>query len=106
MSKFKEPVFLIAGDTYTKLALEVRVRCLLHQAQLGVELDTPDQAFMLDVLRRHPEAESKIGAGIRAIRITTSQWGNRCFEAMRVDGTSVEFSYLKCLKQKRERARG
>lgn len=98
--------FVIAGEKLTKLALEVRVRGLLHQAQLGVELDASDQAFMTDLLRRHPEAEKKIGPGIRAVRVTTSKYGNRCFEAIRVDGTSTDFSYLKCLKQKRERARG
>lgn len=102
----KESTFLLAGDTYTKLAVELRVKNILHESHLGVELDAHAQAFMMDLLRRHPEAEKKIGTGIRAIRITNSKYGNRCFEAIRVDGTSTDFSYLKCLKQKRERARG
>lgn len=98
--------FAIAGETYTRLALELRLRQILHDSQLGVEFDAPLHKFMLEILSRHPEAEQKVGPGVRAIRITTSKYGNRCFEVLRVDGTSAEFSYIKCLKRKRESARG
>jgi hypothetical protein len=102
----KGDAFLVSGETYTRIALELRLRQILHDSTIGVELDEPLYRFMLEILKRHPEAGQKIGVGIRAIRITSSKYGNRCFEALRVDGTSAEFSYIKCLKRKREGARG
>lgn len=98
--------FVVIGESYTRLALELRLRQILHDSDLGVELDRPLQEFMADILQRHPEAAQKIGPGVRAIRVTTSKYGNRCFEVLRVDETSAEFSYLKCLKRKRENASG
>lgn len=98
--------FTVSGEMYTRLALELRLRQILHDSPLGVEFDPPLHEFMVEILKGHPEAAKKAGLGVRAIRTTTSKYGNRCFEVLRVDGTSAEFSYIKCLKRKRESARG
>lgn len=89
----------VAGQTFeTKKALEERLKAMLHGAPIGVELDEPDHSFLLCVLFRHREAVEKIGPGVRAFRVTTSKYRNRCFEILRVDGTAQEFSYLKCVR--------
>jgi hypothetical protein len=90
---------VVAGETFaTKKALEERLKAMLHAAAPGVELDEPEHSFLLCVLFRHPDAVEKIGCGVRAFRVGTSKYGNRCFEAVRTDGTWTEFSYLKCAK--------
>lgn len=90
---------VVAGESFaTKKALEEKLKAILHAAMPGVEMDEPQHSFLLCVLFRHPEAVKKIGPGVRAFRVTTSKYGNRCFEAVQVDGTWTEFSYLKCAR--------
>lgn len=90
---------VVAGESFTtKKALEEKLKAILHAAKPGVELDEPQHSFLLYVLFRHPDAIQKIGPGVRAFRVTTSKYGNRCFEAVRTDGTWTEFSYLKCAR--------
>lgn len=96
--------FLVAGDTYTRLALEVRLRQILRNSSIGIELGEEETEFLKGVLALHAEAERKIGAGVRAFRVTASKYGSRCFEVLRVDGTSAEFSYIKCLRKKKGEA--
>jgi hypothetical protein len=62
---------------------------------------------MLDLLSRHPYCEEKIGAGIQSIWSQPNEYweNNRCFYLTRVDGTEIDFSFVKCLasyKVKRE----
>lgn len=83
----------------TKKELLSKLRGMLHAAALGVELDEPEHGFLLELVQRHPEAQKKIGPGIRAFRVTTSEYRNRCFEVIRVDGTTTDFSYMKCVTE-------
>jgi len=86
----------------TKKELLARIKGMLHAATLGVELDPPEHVFLLELVKRHPEGERKIGPGVKAFRVTTSEYGNRCFEVIRVDGTETDFSYLKCVTEPSE----
>lgn len=90
---------VVAGETFvTKKALEEKLRALLYAAPLGVELDEPAHSFLLCVLFRHPEALKKIGLGVKAFRVTTSEYKNRCFEVIRVDGSYTDFSIMSCAR--------
>jgi hypothetical protein len=90
---------VVAAQTFkTKKAFEEKLRSILHAAEPGVEFGEPEHSFLLCVLFRHPDAVQKIGCGVRAFRVTTSKYGNRCFEAVRTDATWAEFSYLKCAR--------
>lgn len=92
-------MIVVCGQVFkTKKALEEKLKSMLHAAIPGVELDEPEHSFLLCALFRHPDALYKIGSGVRAFRVTTTEYKNRCFEAIRVDGTSVEFSYMKCAR--------
>jgi uncharacterized protein DUF3223 len=94
----REPVE-VGGETFpTKGALEERLQGMLHAAEPGVEFDEPEHGFLLCVLFRHPDAVEKIGPGVRAFRVTTTQYKNRCFEVVRVDGSGAEFSYARCVR--------
>ena len=90
---------VICGKTFeTKKALEEKLKRILHEAIPGVEFDEPEHSFLLCVLFRHPQAVEKIGPGVRAFRVTTTKYKNRCFEAVRVDGSNMEFSYASCAR--------
>src|SRR5690606_20347661 len=70
---------------------------------IGDELDPGDTAFMHDVLLRHPRAEQKIGCGVDTITITRLEeygWRHKVFLIMRLDGTTTDFSWRKCLRVK------
>jgi hypothetical protein len=90
---------VVFGQSFkTKKALEEKLRSMLHTAPLGVEFDEPEHSFLLCVLFRHPDVLKKIGRGVKAFRVTTSEYKNRCFEVVRVDGTYEEFSYPRCAR--------
>jgi DNA-directed RNA polymerase-4 subunit 1 len=90
---------VVAAQTFkTKKALEEKLRAMLYAAPLGVELDEPEHSFLLCVLFRHPEALKKVGCGVKAFRVTTTEYKNRCFEVIRTDGSYEEFSYPRCVK--------
>ena len=49
--------------------------------------------------RAHPEAEKKIGAGVKTFQIRNHpEHDTRCYMVMRVDGTCEDFSYRKCVE--------
>lgn len=83
----------------TKKDLLAKLKGMLHAAELGVELGEPEHSFLMEMLKRHPEGKKKVGPGVRAFRVTTSEYKNRCFEVIRVDGTETDFSYTKCVTE-------
>lgn len=60
-------------------------------------LDADDFLFVCDVLKQHPRAKSKIGAGVASIRVIPGLYGSWAFQLVRVDGSTTDFSYRKCL---------
>ncbi|MEV0650582.1 DCL family protein [Phytomonospora sp. NPDC050363] len=68
---------------------------------LGQRVDDPDDiAFIHDLVALHPEAEEKIGAGIKGFVVRVNEngfGGTRCFYVERVDGSSAEFSFPLCI---------
>src|SRR5262245_21327885 len=84
----------------TKKSLLEKIRKMLHAAPMGVELDEPHHGFLLELLKRHPEKEKKEGVGVRAFRVTTSEYKNRCFEIIRTDGSTTDFSFMKCVTER------
>ena len=67
---------------------------------LDTPLGPPYHGQLCDLVGHHPGRDEKVGAGISHFTVSLSQWGNREFHLHRVDGTSVNFSYTKCLEPK------
>lgn len=65
----------------------------------GVPLRGGDLDFAVGLLRQHPRAGQKAGAGIAAIVVHRYVTGSRCFFVIRPDGGAVDFSVRKCLGQ-------
>jgi hypothetical protein len=58
-----------------------------------------DNAFLRELLARHPRAAEKIGVGVSHFVVTTDAvWHKtRGFVIVRTDGSSTDFSFMKCL---------
>ena len=93
-------VFWIGNRRYpTKTAAGDAVRAVLHAHPRGTELAGEEYDLVRDLLDLHPEAQDKIGVGVAGIRIGTPQNGpHPCFEIVRTNGSTIDFSYLTCLK--------
>ena len=88
----------IVADKYfrSQKELENYIKNILHKYNLNEFLDEYDFEFMMDLLVRHPKADEKIGCGIDGIRVVP-EWGNRRFDILRLDDSSIDFSPKKCL---------
>jgi len=74
-----------------KKDMATRCRELLHKEALS----DGDKEFLKTVLRMHPRAADKIGCGIKDFYI-----GNGCFWVTRLDNSTTDFSYTKCINGK------
>lgn len=75
----------------TKKAMLATVGSWLKNEQ--VEFDA-----LHDLIERHPDADQKIGCGIAQFKIGAGAYGGKCFHLVRVDGSSTDFSYRKCVQ--------
>lgn len=86
-------------DTHkTKTARRTLTKTILN----GVTVDTPiagdDLAVVLGILAGHPSAAEKVGVGITSIHVELGYMGTKGFHITRTDGSTTDFSYLKCLR--------
>lgn len=83
----------------TKVAQRQRAQDILKRYDFGQSLQGDDLAFMLTLLRQHPRAQEKIGVGIASIEIRRHPVyrTSKVPTLVRLDGSSIDFSYQKCL---------
>ena len=61
-------------------------------------LNSDEQAFILDLLEYHPHARKKKHGGIDRVIVGLPEYGyGSCFRLVRPDGSEVDFSYKKCV---------
>ncbi|MFB7676918.1 DCL family protein [Kitasatospora purpeofusca] len=94
------PVFRIGSRQYrTKGEAEKAVQAVLHGHPVGTVLCGEDFDLVRDLLDMHHEASDKVGAGVADIRIAPPLIGRfPGFEVVRLDGSTIDFSYRTCLK--------
>jgi hypothetical protein len=56
-----------------------------------------DDVYLRELIKHHPEAETKIADGISYFFIDLEEGGTHCFYIMHPDGTDIDFSYKKCV---------
>lgn len=83
----------------TKVAKVERAQAILNGATLDIDLAGDDLAVVLGILAHHPSVAQKVGAGVASIHVSPAKMGSRCFRIVRVDGTTTDFSYIKCLRK-------
>jgi len=60
-------------------------------------LNDSDFNDVLNLLKIHPNAQEKIGIGIKEIIVDETRYKTKCFNAIRFDSSSEIFSYIKCI---------
>lgn len=70
---------------------------MLNRYKAGQAVSDADAAELECLLGSHPEAADKIGCGVAGFRVRKAAHGTICFEVMRADGTSTDFSLGSCI---------
>lgn len=71
------------------------------KAAEGGAISEEGQKFVLDLLQAHADPKSKEGPGVKAVKVGCNPEfpDTKCFVLERVDGSEVDFSYLKCVRR-------
>lgn len=75
------------------------IRSIVAKYQNDRPIDKTDFDFVFDLLRNHPNAEAKIGAGVASIVVRRNPIypATRGFYLYRIDGSSTDFSWVECV---------
>ncbi|KAJ0983740.1 hypothetical protein J5N97_002096 [Dioscorea zingiberensis] len=78
-----------------------RIRKILHDSSDGGRLSADDQKFVVEnVFKHHPDKQAKVTDEIDYLMVDKHKnfQDSRCFYVVSSDGSSVDFSYLKCME--------
>jgi hypothetical protein len=71
---------------------------MLNRYRDGEEISQDDDVILFELLQRHPEADEKIGEGVKCFyRSKSIIHPTSCFHIVRTDGTCTDFSYVSCI---------
>ena len=92
--------YTIAGTLFpTQTLLRAHIQRILHGHEPGIDLPIGPLRFLRDLLELHPDADRKIGIGVRWMTVEIGKRGTREFWLERPDRTRTEWSYEKCLRK-------
>lgn len=100
--------YLVGGLRFkTQKQLKEYVRWILHAAPSGEPLNDRSLAFMNELLSLHPQADQKIGSGVKAMVVRQNPVfrDTRGFWIIRTDGSETDFSFLECISASNHRAK-
>ncbi|ESQ29076.1 hypothetical protein EUTSA_v10023214mg [Eutrema salsugineum] len=87
---------ILTWDGIEKLSRSLKR--ILYNYEIDAPLNEKDERHLMMALLFHPNRDEKIGPGFQGIKVANSKHGNaRCFEVVRTDGTTEDFSYHKCV---------
>lgn len=75
-------------------------QAILYRYEIGVPIPDPDATQLRWLLDRHPEAAIKIGVGIAHFSVRSALFNTRCFEVVRTNGETTDFSFGGCIDGK------
>ena len=81
----------------SKNEVTVFFRAMLGRYRDEQDLDEPDSQLLRDLLERHPDAQQKIGVGIKRFFKRRADQGTSCFWLEREGGSTTDFSYMTCV---------
>ena len=88
----------IAGIEYaTKKDAIAHFRAMLNRYDIGDKVSAADQAELHDLIKRHPEAETRIGIGVESFNVRDGGYNTQCFSITRPDGTTRNFAFRDCI---------
>ena len=72
------------------------LKAMLDRYDIGDRVGAADAAILAAALALHPEADAKIGSGIKDFSVRSADFSSKCFWVNRTDGTTEKFSYKAC----------
>jgi len=81
---------------YKKDAL-LHFKNILNSYDCGEILKDDDLDDVINLLEQHEKSQEKIGLGIKEIKVDEVRYNTKCFHIVRVDLSTVVFSYTKCI---------
>lgn len=72
-------------------------KTILNSYEFEEILNKNDFVEVLALLDTHPRIKEKIGVGIEIIKISKAKYNNKCFEIIRIDGSTQHFSYVRLI---------
>jgi hypothetical protein len=72
------------------------LNAILKTYDVGDRVGEQDATVLRIALAMHPDAQERIGAGIKDFSVRSADFGTKCFWVNRVDGTTAKFSHRKC----------
>lgn len=85
----------------TKSSAYEHFRQMLYSHQVGSSIPEPDTTELMWLLERHPEVDDKLGCGVDHFSVRDALYGTRCFEIVRKDGSTTDFSFKSCIEGRR-----
>jgi len=91
-----------------KITKEEVQRILYSFANLKIDKGSAEHNTLFELLGRHPDVSKKVGAGVDYFFVQQSKWKKNQFNFMiqRVDGTTTDFSFIKCLNPTNKNSKG
>jgi hypothetical protein len=83
-----------------KITTEKDIQNILYSfANKNIDKNSVEHNVLFDVLKRHPNVVEKIGDGVDYFYVQRSKWKTNQYNFMirRIDGSSTDFSFKKCL---------
>ena len=96
MYKKQEPISIAGRLFKTKDELKTTCQEILYKTKYNDPIKDSDDLFLRALIERHPEAEKKIGCGIKYFTVRPNMT-SRVFYLYRTDGSSTDWSYLSCV---------
>jgi Protein of unknown function (DUF3223) len=96
----RQPVIIGATEFLSKKEASAYCTKLLASYNNGQTVNEQDAEFLSGLLKRHPEAGQKIGAGVKRFFKDSGpepNYGTDCFWVEQIDGTKVDFSFKTCV---------
>ena len=78
------------------------VREILYKYNIGDIIDLEDFDFIYSLIQNHRWKEDKIGCGIEKFRVILTEYKNRAFKIIRMNGTETDFSFMKCISKPKD----
>lgn len=91
----------IAFGTYqfrTKKSATEEARRRINKYEAGCRLNIEDEGFFAALFTLHSEYSEKRGTGIDHIKVERDFHGNLCLYIHRVDGSSIDCSWVHCIQ--------
>lgn len=93
-----KPLNLDTRDFATKSEATAYFGEMLNRYKPGDRVNHLNSCDLAALLKHHNEYEEKIGVGVLRFEVAVAQgYTTQCFKIVRVDGSSVEFSYVHCI---------